>query len=394
VRVLLGAFGDPGHAFPVLALGEALVERGHDVCVQTWRRWRDAAEAAGMAFAAAPEYQVFPSPAVALEPYEAAVRAAVETRPVVRDFRPDVAVSDVLTLAPALAAELEDVPVATLVPHLFPWPPAGAPPFSIGARPPRTPLGAALWQWTDGLVERGLQRGRREHNAARAQLGLAPLAWVHTGMSRELTLVATFPQLEYRRRWPPWTRVTGPLMWEPPGERVAPPPGDGPLVLVAPSTAQDRERRLLRAALAGLADEPVRVLAIAPPEGRIEAPPNAALVPWMSYAATMPDCDLVVSHGGHGTLVRALASGCPVVICPAGGDMGENAARVDWAGVGVRLPPRFCTPWGVRLAVRRALRDGRLRDRAGAFARWADAHDGPTRAAEAVEAWASGRSAR
>ena len=52
----------------------------------------------------------------------------------------------------------------------------------------------------------------------------------------------------------------------------------------------------------------------------------------MSYARTMPRCDLVVTHGGHGTLARALASGCPVVVCPAGGDMAENAARVDWAG--------------------------------------------------------------
>src|SRR5687767_9226186 len=61
LRVYLGAFGDPGHAFPMLALGEALVARGHAVELQTWRRWRPAAEGAGMGFAAAPEYQVFPT---------------------------------------------------------------------------------------------------------------------------------------------------------------------------------------------------------------------------------------------------------------------------------------------------------------------------------------------
>ncbi|MEA2297060.1 MAG: hypothetical protein QOE86_4699, partial [Solirubrobacteraceae bacterium] len=60
-RVFLGAFGDPGHAFPMLALGEALVARGHDVCLQTWRRWESPTEAAGMTFSAAPEYQVFPT---------------------------------------------------------------------------------------------------------------------------------------------------------------------------------------------------------------------------------------------------------------------------------------------------------------------------------------------
>ena len=87
LRVLLGAFGDPGHAFPMLALGEALVARGHAVALQTWRRWQEPAEAAGMEFAAAPEYQVFPTSERPLKPYAAAVRAAVETRPVVRRSR-------------------------------------------------------------------------------------------------------------------------------------------------------------------------------------------------------------------------------------------------------------------------------------------------------------------
>ena len=31
MRVFLGAFGDPGHTFPMLALGKALVARGHEV---------------------------------------------------------------------------------------------------------------------------------------------------------------------------------------------------------------------------------------------------------------------------------------------------------------------------------------------------------------------------
>jgi UDP:flavonoid glycosyltransferase YjiC (YdhE family) len=391
LRVLLGAFGDPGHAFPMLALGEALVARGHDVALQTWRRWQEPAEAAGMTFAAAPEYQVFPTQEQPLKPYAAAVRAADETRPVVRSFAPDVVVSDILTPAPALAAELEAVPVATLVPHVHPHLPPGFPPYAIGARLPRTGAGRALWRRTDRLVARGLEQGRREYNECRARLGMGPLPWVHTGLSRALTLVATLPQLEYPRDWPEWLRVVGPLLWEPPGERVDPPPGDGPVVLVAPSTAQDPEHRLLRSALAGLASERVRVIASfngREPDPPVAVPANAVLVPWLSYSQTMPACDLVVTHGGHGTLMRALASGCPVVVCPAGGDMAENAARVDWAGLGVRLPRRFGTPHGVRLAVRRALGRPELRVRAGRVARWMVAHDGGVRAAEAIERWA------
>ena len=112
------------------------------------------------------------------------------------------------------------------------------------------------------------------------------------------------------------------------------------------------------------------------------------LVPWLSYARTMPGCDLVVTHGGHGTLVRALSCGCPVVVCPAGGDMAENAARADWAGVGVRVPPRLVGPRALRLAVGRALARPAMRARARAVAAWMAAHGGAAAAARELERWA------
>jgi MGT family glycosyltransferase len=395
LRIFLGAFGDAGHAFPMLALGTALVARGHEVHFETWKRWREPAEAAGIRFADAPEYQVFPTPSAKhLKPYAAAVKAARETGEMVARIEPDVAVADIMTPAAALAAETAGVPVATLVPHVFPHMAPGFPVYSIGARLPRTRLGARFWARMNArFVEPALEQGRDQYNESRRRLGLPPVPFVHTGLSRELTLVATLPQLEYPREWPSWTRVVGPLMWEPPGEKVEPPPGEGPVVLVAPSTAQDREHRLLRAALDGLAGEPVRVIATwngREPDPPIVPPSNAVLVPWLSYSQTMPACDVVVCHGGHGTLVRALANGCPVVVCPAVGDMAENASRVDWAGVGVRLPRRFATPRGVRAAVGRALRERRLRERAGELARWVAANDAGARAVAELEAWADG----
>ncbi|HEY5428480.1 MAG TPA: nucleotide disphospho-sugar-binding domain-containing protein, partial [Solirubrobacteraceae bacterium] len=182
--------------------------------------------------------------------------------------------------------------------------------------------------------------------------------------------------------------VVGPLMWEPPCEPVSPPPGDAPLVLVAPSTAQDPTHRLLRAALAGLAGEPVRVLATwnrRPLPGPALIGANTRLVEWLSYAQTMPGCALVICHAGHGTLVRALASSCPVLAVPHVGDMAENAARVDWAGAGVRLPWPLLAPETLRLATRRALRGPELRAGAAEAGAWAARHSGPARAADLVE---------
>jgi MGT family glycosyltransferase len=389
-RILLGAFGDPGHAFPMIALGAELARRGHDVTLQTWVKWQAQVEAEGITFAAAPEYHVFPTKDRPLKPYEAAARAAHETLPLIQELRPECVVADILTLAPALAGEMAGLPVATLVPHVDPRPGEGFPPYSMGARLPRTALGRRMWGLADPILEGGMERGRSELNETRRRLGLPPHGHVHNGISRTLALVATLPQLEYPRADPyPNTHVVGPLLWEIPGEpAVQPPPGDGPVVLVAPSTSQDPGHRMLRAALEGLADEPVRVIATwnrREPDPPIEVPANAVVVDWLSYANTMPSCDAVVCHAGHGTVARALASGAAVVCCPAAGDMNENAARVAWASLGTRLPRRLVTPRGVRLAVRQALDSPRIRARVAEVAAWCRAHDGAAAAADCVE---------
>jgi UDP:flavonoid glycosyltransferase YjiC (YdhE family) len=396
LRLFLGAFGDAGHAFPMLALGRALASRGHQVTLETWKRWQEHVEAAGVRFVAAPEYPVFPTQERPLQPYEAIVRAAAETRRAVVEARPDVVVHDILTLAPALAAELEDVPVATLIPHVHPAGGPGFPPYALGARLPRTSLGRRFWSALAGPVEAGLRRGRVELNETRAKLGLPPVTRLYGGLSERLCMVGSFPQLEYPRAWPAHVHVVGPLMWEPPYHEVEPPPGDGPLVLVAPSTAQDSEHRLLRATLVGLAGEPLRLLAASnrkPLPVPVKVATNTRLVEWISYSRTMPRCSLVICHAGHGTMVRALASGAPVLAVPAAGDMAENAARAEWAGVGVRLPWRLLSPTTLRLAVRHALADASLAARARELADWAASHDGAERAADLVEelAAASGR---
>jgi len=375
----------------MIALGRALRERGHEVTLQTWRRWQANVEAEGLTFAAAPEYTVFPTGGPGGEPldfYEAVVHATEDTLPLVREMRPDAVVADILTLAPALAAELEGVPRATLIPHVYPENEPDAPIYSLGARLPRTAVGRAMWRRAQRPIRHGVERGRVELNETRKRLGLGPLEYGHGGTSHELALVGTFPQLEYPRAWPEWAHVVGPLMWEPPAEDVELPLGEDPLVLIAPSTAQDPDHRLLHAALRGLADAPVRVLATwnrRLPSRPLDVPDNARVVEWVSYAHTMPKCDVVVCHAGHGTLARALASGCAVVACPHIGDMNENAARLDWAEAGVRLPWRFASPRPLRLAVARALSEPSIRKRAGDLATWAAANDPADKAAALVE---------
>jgi UDP:flavonoid glycosyltransferase YjiC (YdhE family) len=388
LKLVVAAFGDPGHAFPAIALARALRGRGHEVLVETWERWREPVEAAGVGFTGAQEYTVFPPPGPDTPDGQTAAAAARALARLMEGFGPDLVVSDILTQAPTLAAEVAGVPHATLVPHVYPVQEPGMPLYSLGFRPPRTAVGRLGWRATLPVLEGGLRRGRDEMNDTRARLGLAPLERFHGGISELLAVVATFPQLEYPREWPGHVRVTGPLFFELESDGVELPAGDEPLVLVAPSTAQDPECELLRTALAALADEPVRVLATTNrhrPEEPIEVPPNAVLVEWLSYSHAMPAADVVIGHGGHGTVARALAAGAPLLVCPAVGDMAENAARVAWSGAGLSLPRRLLSRRGVRAGVRRLLADGRYRERAEEIAAWSAANDGAANAAQLVE---------
>jgi MGT family glycosyltransferase len=394
LRFLVAAFGDPGHVFPAIALGRALRERGHEVVLETWEERREAVEGAGLGFAAAEEYQMFPPPDPDSADGDHAAEAARALLPLLEEMRPHVVVSDILTLAPALAAEKTGIPLATLIPHIYPVVEPGLPFFAVGLQPPRTPLGRAVWRTGQRALNIGLEHGRRDLNRQRARLELPPVERFHGGISTDLALVGTFPQLEYPRRWPASVAITGPMTFEVPHPEIELPPGEDPLVLVAPSTAHDSDNHLVRTALAALAEEPVRVVATTNrvvPQVPIEVPGNAILVDWLSYSQLMPAASLVISHGGHGTVARALGAGAPVLICPIIGDMSETAMRVTWAKAGLSVPWRLCQPAPLRWATRRLLRDRSFTDRAAELAAWGRENNGAARGAELVEGLARSR---
>jgi len=388
MRFLVAAFGDPGHVFPAISLGRALRARGNEVTIETWEERREAVEGAGLDFAAAEEYRMFPPPDPDSADGAHAAEAARALLPLLEEMQPHAVVSDILTLAPALAAEKAGVPLATLIPHIYPVVEPGLPFFAVGLQPPRTPVGRAAWRAGQRALNVGLEHGRRDLNRQRARLDLPPVERFHGGISPALALVATFPQLEYPRRRPAGVEITGPMTFELPHPEIELPPGEEPLVLVAPSTAHDSGNHLVRTAIEALAEEPVRVVATTNrvvPQSPIEVPANAILVDWLSYSQLMPAASLVISHGGHGTVARALGAGTPVLICPIIGDMSETAMRVSWAKAGLSLPWRLCRPKPLRWATRRLLSEPSFAAHAAELASWGREHDGAKRGAELVE---------
>jgi UDP:flavonoid glycosyltransferase YjiC (YdhE family) len=394
MRFLVSAFAATGHVFPALALSRRLRARGHEVWFESEERWRDVVEDEGHRLIAAPEHIAIPNPKPGMPTSPTLAEASAALVPVLREVRPDVVVNDFFTQPATLAAEMEGVRRATVIPHPYPVYEPGLPYTYVGLIAPRTRAGAVAWRAARPWFARHARRERRELNDVRAELGLPALSRDYGGISEQLAMVATFPQLEYPRRWPAHVQVTGPMLFELPYRDVDLPDGDLPMVLVAGSTALDQELRLVDVTLRALADEPVQIVAVLNQRGRewdAPVPANATVLDWASYSQVMPRAALMVSSCGHGTVARALSEGVPIVGRPAGGDMGENATRVAWSGAGLMVPRPLLGERPVRWAVRRVLGDPRFSARAKELARWAKQNDGAERGADLVEELARSR---
>jgi UDP:flavonoid glycosyltransferase YjiC (YdhE family) len=312
---------------------------------------------------------------------------------VIREHDSEVVVCDVFTVAAALAAEVAEVARVTLVPYTYPVNQPGLPFFTglpldpVGFLPPRTRIGARAWRLARRLHERRLAWEQDEINAARATLGLGRSGRLPGSMA-DLTLVATFPQLEYPREWPAHVHVTGPMLFELPHPEIGLPDGGPPLVVVAGSTAQDQELELIRISLDALADEPVRVVASMNQRGREwkgPVPANARVLDWVSYAEVLPGAAALICNGGHGTIVRSLSEGVPVLVCPGPGDMAMNGAHVAWSGTGLMLPRALLRREPLRWALRSLVGESRFAERARQIAAWSRERDGAAAGADLIE---------
>ena len=178
-------------------------------------------------------------------------------------------------------------------------------------------------------------------NNARAALGLKPLAHLaDQALAAGSLLLATSEAFDFP--WtprPPYVRYVGPLIADPSWAGTWSPPwpksDERPLVLVGFSTTFQNHVDVLQRVLDGLAPLPVRVLltcgdTVEPAE--LQAPANAVVVARAPHVAIMREAALVVTHGGHGTLIRALAAGLPMLLIPHGRDQVDNARRVTERG--------------------------------------------------------------
>jgi UDP:flavonoid glycosyltransferase YjiC (YdhE family) len=148
------------------------------------------------------------------------------------------------------------------------------------------------------------------------------------------------------------------------------PPDEGRRIAVTLGTvAPDRRAPLLATILDALVrlDAEI-VVALGPglePAAFLPRRANIRLVSFVPMARLMPVSDLVVSHGGSGTMLAALEAGRPLVILPMAADQPANAAACLAAGAARVVERGDWTAPAIRAAVEAALADPSLGVAAG-----------------------------
>ncbi len=89
---------------------------------------------------------------------------------------------------------------------------------------------------------------------------------------------------------------------------------------------------------------------------------------FLPQGEVLPNVDLVVSHGGSGSLMATLAHGLPSLLLPLGADQPHNAVRAEEIGVASVLDAATAAPEEVGTHGRAVLADGAMRDRCLAVA--------------------------
>lgn len=387
MRFLFTTFEGGGHVAPAIKFASLLHARGHEILFVSDQANRMAAERGGLTFRTwgrAPnrsaggraddplqDWRHIWPPAVVKAVCKAVMTGpaeayALDARDLIAEFQPDVVVSNELLLGVAAAAEAAATPLAFLSANVWSLPTrADVPPFGPGFAPARTTFEQRREQSARGMIAGFYDVGLADLNRARVAVGLQPLAHVMQQVeAADLIVLATSAAFDFGDTPPPAPFVyCGPLLDQPAWvedvsiehlvSRTA------PNVLISFSTTFQDQRGIMARCIKALSKLPVHGIVTTGPAVRTSDLPSAANVAVVESAPhnrLVPRCAAVISHGGHGTLLRPILHGVPVVCIPMGRDHPENARRLTERSAGVRVS-RWSSAAAIRRAVMRVLQN-------------------------------------
>ena len=366
MRILFTFIGGYGHFHPLVAIAREAENAGHTVAVAGSGKQLDAIQSAG--FTALGTSQPHPAgkvPVPAPEPPQrwdpdqearhfrdafaerGARRHAAALLEIAREWQPDLVVRDEVDFGSAIAAERYGVPcVSVLV-----------------------------------LASGGLLRNEivaEPLNALRAEHGLPPDPGLSM-LDRDLVL-SPFPS---SLRSPGFELPTTAVEFRQPGPSSVPRTTPAPTVYLTLGTVLLGDvAHLFPRVLAGVARLSAANVVVTVGAGRDPAslgpvPDHVRIERFVPQADLLPQCDLVISHGGSGTVLGALAHGLPSVLVPMGADQHYNAQRCAELGTARVLDAVDVTPDDVHRTVSEMLADTSYRRAAQRFEAEIGALPGP-----------------
>lgn len=390
-NVLFVTFEGGGNVPPVLGLARRLAERGHRVRVLTEPCLRDAVLGIGADFIPFTEHftrrdrneillrdwQAKSPPAAIKRTLTDVILGPAEIVAHHVENALDAEAADALAvdwmMPGALAvAEARGIPSAVLVHCINMIPGPGKP--GPGFAPARGPLGHLrdrVFRW---LMHRTADSGLPILNAVRQRRGLESLDHVFDAFLRaERLLVQTSEAFDFAITPAPENlRYVGPVLDDPDWVGSIPQQGHSwtgpwprddrrPLVVVSLSSTFQDQRATLQRAIAALGRLDVRGLVTLGPAmagESFELPGNVVAVASAPHGQVFPHADAFVTHCGHGSVMRALAHGLPLIALPMGRDQNDTAVRITERGLGLRPKPE---PEAIAAAVRRVLDEPEFR---------------------------------
>ncbi len=375
-RFLMTLWDGGGNAPPELGVARRLVERGHQVHVLGDPTLADAARAAGCSFSPwsrAPHRTTLDVADDPVKDWEAkdqldalrllrdhlmsgpASAFAADTAAVIEAFGPDAVLADAQMFGSVIAAEAVGLPVAVFIPNLWVVPTPGT-----GTR--------AVLKFVNRVVNAGLP----DLNAARAEYGLEPLSSFYDQIldANRIVVLSSETFDPASRLVPSNVRYVGPVLddptWTEPWSSPWPQSNTDPLVLVAFTSVFQDQGPLLQRVIDALSSMKVRgvvALGLMLKPCEFVATPNVAVVQSAPHNVLLKEASVVVSHCGHGTTMKALAAGVPMVCIPMGRDQDATAERVVNQQTGIQLSPTASSA-EIRLAIAEVLHHGDYRENA------------------------------
>ncbi|HUS02842.1 MAG TPA: glycosyltransferase [Chitinophagaceae bacterium] len=354
-----------GNVPPILGLAKRMIARGHKAIVISDPCNEPEALAAGCDFFpynTAPHRYNKSAESTILRDYEAnntikgfkmfldhiacgpSLNYAQDVLHILNTHQIDIVVVNEALFGGCFAAEVMKLPCVMLIPGTCSFPAPGMPP--PGMLPQKGLIGKMLDKMSSIIFKKLIAYGLPSFNKARTVLGLPPISDIidYTYNFPKRVLIMTSPDFEFPAIFPANVRITGPILDDPfvsgTDQNSFPAADNRKLILVAFSTTYQNQSGILQNIIDAIGQLPYRALITLGPAIQTELnniPPNVIVRPFLPHSQLLPQCAAVVTHAGHGTVIRSLAFGVPLICIPMGRDQTANAARVVYRAAGVRL---------------------------------------------------------